>query len=158
MTLPHLASTLVCCFPPASRSNHHLPFHLAMVDPLPNHWYFFFGLLEPISVLAGTIYAVCFPERYNHELIPPAFVSASKIQSSLQTFGVLPQATRMALAQLASCYFLIMLNSALMFFALRKFLRGKDDVSLEKILRYLIIVLGAADCKSSLSRARSSAH
>lgn len=119
-------------------------------DPLPDHWYFFFGILEPISVLAGTIYAVGFPEKYNHELIPPAFVSASKIQSSLQTVGVLSQATRMALAQLASCYFLIMLNSALMFYALRRFLRGKDNVSLERILRYLIIVLGAADCKYSL--------
>jgi len=53
----------------------------------------------------------------------------------------------MALGQLGSCYFLIMLNSALMFYALRKFVRGKDNLALEKLVRYLIVVLGAADCK-----------
>lgn len=51
----------------------------------------------------------------------------------------------MALGQLGSCYFLIMLNSALIFYALRKYLRGKDDAVLEKVVRYLIVVLGAAD-------------
>ena len=44
-----------------------------------------------------------------------------------------------------------MLNSALMFYALRKFVRGKDNLALEKVVRYLIVVLGAADCKYSLS-------
>lgn len=52
----------------------------------------------------------------------------------------------MALGQLGSCYLLIMLNSALMFYALRKFLRRKgDEVVLERMVRYLIVVLGIAD-------------
>ncbi|SPO19855.1 uncharacterized protein UTRI_00252_B [Ustilago trichophora] len=115
------------------------------LDALPDHWYFFFGILEPISVLAGTYYALVLPERYNHELIPPAFFPASKLQSSLRQAGVLTDSTRMALGQLGSCYFLIMLNSALMFYALRKFLRGRQDEALERLVRYLIFVLGAAD-------------
>lgn len=60
---------------------------------------------------------------------------------------MLTDSTRMALGQLGSCYFLIMLNSALMFYALRKFLRGRQDEVLERLVRYLIFVLGAADCK-----------
>lgn len=51
----------------------------------------------------------------------------------------------MALGQLGSCYLLIMLNSALMFNALRKFLRGKDEMVLERLVRYLLVVLGVAD-------------
>ncbi|SNX81520.1 uncharacterized protein MEPE_00225 [Melanopsichium pennsylvanicum] len=115
------------------------------LDAFPDHWYFFFGVLEPISVLAGCFYAIILPERYNHELIPPAFIPASAVQSSLRTAGVLTDSTRMALGQLGSCYFLIMLNSALMFYALRKFLRFNNDEALERIMRYLIVVLGAAD-------------
>lgn len=111
--------------------------------------YLFFGILEPISVLAGAYYALVLPERYNHELIPPAFFPASTLQSSLRQAGVLTDATRMALGQLGSCYLLIMLNSALMFYALRKFLRGRNDEVLERLVRYLIVVLGVADCKSS---------
>ncbi len=110
--------------------------------------YYFFGVLEPLSVLAGSYYALVLPERYHHELIPPAFLSSSKLQSGLQNAGVLSDPARMALGQLGSCYFLIMLNSALMFYALRKWLRGTNDVALERILRYLFFVLGAADCKS----------
>lgn len=109
--------------------------------------YYFFGVLEPLSVLAGSYYALVLPERYHHELIPPAFLSSSKLQSGLQNAGVLSDSARMALGQLGSCYFLIMLNSALMFYALRKWLRGTNDVALERILRYLFFVLGAADCK-----------
>lgn len=109
--------------------------------------YYFFGILEPLSVLAGAYYAIILPERYNHELVPPAFISSSKLQSGLLQAGVLSESTRMALGQLGSCYFLIMLNSALMFYALREFVRGKDNLALEKVIRYLIVVLGAADCK-----------
>lgn len=108
--------------------------------------YFFFGVLEPISVLAGAYYALVLPERYNHELIPPSFLPASSVQSSLRQAGVLTDSARMALGQLGSCYLLIMLNSALMLFALRKFLRRKgDELVLEKLIRYLIVVLGVAD-------------
>lgn len=107
--------------------------------------YFFFGVLEPLSVLAGAYYALVLPERYNHELIPPAFLPASTLQSSLRQAGVLTDSTRMALGQLGSCYLLIMLNSALMFYALRKWLRGKNDEALERVVRYLIVVLGVAD-------------
>lgn len=108
--------------------------------------YFFFGVLEPISVLAGAYYALVLPERYNHELIPPSFLPASSVQSSLRQAGVLTDSTRMALGQLGSCYLLIMLNSTLMFFAFRKFLRRKgDEMVLEKLIRYLIVVLGVAD-------------
>ncbi|CBQ67608.1 conserved hypothetical protein [Sporisorium reilianum SRZ2] len=117
----------------------------ATLDALPDHWYMFFGVLEPLSVLAGAYYALALPERYNHELIPPAFFPASTLQGSLRQAGVLTDATRMALGQLGSCYLLIMLNSALMFYALRKFLRGKHDEVLERTVRYLIVVLGVAD-------------
>ncbi|ETS63469.1 hypothetical protein PaG_01754 [Moesziomyces aphidis] len=122
-----------------------MPPSTASLDPLPDHWYYFFGVLEPLSVLAGSYYALVLPERYHHELIPPAFLSSSKLQSGLQNAGVLSDPARMALGQLGSCYFLIMLNSALMFYALRKWLRGTNDVALERILRYLFFVLGAAD-------------
>lgn len=108
--------------------------------------YLFFGILEPISVLAGAYYALVLPERYNHELIPPAFIPASTLQSSLRQAGVLTDSTRMALGQLGSCYLLIMLNSALMFYALRKMMKAKEDAEkLERLVRYLIFVLGAAD-------------
>ena len=30
----------------------------------PLHWYIFFGILEPISVLAGVVYAVYFQEKW----------------------------------------------------------------------------------------------
>lgn len=53
----------------------------------------------------------------------------------------------MALGQLGSCYLLIMLNSALMFYAMRKHLRGKQDEVLERMVRWLIVVLGVADCE-----------
>lgn len=115
------------------------------VDPLPNHWYIFFGVLEPLSVLAGAFYAIIVPHRYSHELIPPSFLSSSKLQSGLLTAGILSDSTRMALGQLGSCYLLIMLNSALMFYALRKELRGKQDDKLENLLSWLLVVLGVAD-------------
>lgn len=44
-----------------------------------------------------------------------------------------------------------MLNSALMFYALRRFV--KSPAQLENILYYLFFVLGAADCKFRLARA-----
>ncbi|KAJ1030847.1 hypothetical protein NDA18_002076 [Ustilago nuda] len=116
------------------------------LDPLPDRWYYFFGVLEPISVLAGAYYALILPERYNDGLIPPSFLPESSAQSSLRQAGVLTNSTRMALGQLGSCYLLIMLNSALMLYALRKFLRRKgDEVVLERMVRYLIVVLGVAD-------------
>lgn len=95
-------------------------------------------------MLAGAVYAILLPERYNHELIPPAFFPASTLQNSLRQAGVLTDATRMALGQLGSCYFLIMLNSALMFYAIRKWTTGEAR---ERLVRYLIVVLGAADCE-----------
>ncbi|EST09835.1 hypothetical protein PSEUBRA_000224 [Kalmanozyma brasiliensis GHG001] len=112
-------------------------------EALPYHWYLFFGILEPLSVLAGAVYAILLPERYNHELIPPAFFPASTLQNSLRQAGVLTDATRMALGQLGSCYLLIMLNSALMFYALRRYVR--DQQTLETLIRWLIVVLGVAD-------------
>ena len=44
-------------------------------------------------------------------------------------------------------YFLIMLNSLLMFYSLRKFLGRKNPAALESILYYLFAVLGIADCE-----------
>ncbi|PWZ02806.1 hypothetical protein BCV70DRAFT_197068 [Testicularia cyperi] len=113
-------------------------------DPLPNHWYLFFGVLEPISVLAGTVYATLLPERYNHELIPPAFLSSSKLQSSLLNAGVLTDSTRMALAQLGSCYFLIMLNSAILFYTFKR-LQPSNPAVVQHLTSMLLVVLGAAD-------------
>lgn len=121
--------------------------HLSTSPYPPTSQYVFFGILEPLSVLAGAYYALILPERYNRELIPPAFFPASTLQNSLRQTGALTDASRMALGQLGSCYLLIMLNSALMFNALRKFLRGKDEMVLERLVRYLLVVLGVADCK-----------
>ena len=43
-----------------------------------------------------------------------------------------------------------------MFYALRKFVRGTvgDEEVLERVVRYLIVVLGAADCKYYTSKRR----
>lgn len=103
------------------------------VTPLPDHWYYFFGIIEPISVLAGAAYAIFFQENYHAELIPSALArltsSASPALGSTSTSSawsgfrsvwqtatqesigktlpqkiiVLDEATKMALAQLGSC-------------------------------------------------------
>lgn len=189
----------------------------AWASALPTPWYVFFGIVEPISVAAGCIYAVFFQEkcvalhvcgdgpagrrdggdwfmegrrgadsanclashkscarRYHAELIPVNYLlqsisnttpaagrgwrggaeggtrgtSAAARAAALTAFAkadTLGPPTRMALSQLGSCYFLIMLNSALMFFALRRFLPHAPATQ-ERILYYLFFVLGAADC------------
>ncbi|EPQ32253.1 uncharacterized protein PFL1_00450 [Pseudozyma flocculosa PF-1] len=115
-----------------------------MSDPLPFHWYFFFGILEPISVLAGAYYAIGLPERYHYELIPHAFLLPAQVQTLLKNATTLSDNARMALGQLGSCYSLIMLNSLLLFYAFRKHLSSQPAV-LEKMVYYLIAVLGIAD-------------
>jgi hypothetical protein len=35
----------------------------AVKTPFPLHWYIFFGILEPLSVLAGVVYAIFFQEK-----------------------------------------------------------------------------------------------
>lgn len=32
-------------------------------SPFPLHWYIFFGIFEPITVLAGVVYAIYFQEK-----------------------------------------------------------------------------------------------
>ena len=66
--------------------------------------------------------------------------------STAQSTDLLGPATRMALAQLGSCYFLIMLNSALMFYAIRKWF-SHSPRSQEHVLYHLFAVLGIADCE-----------
>ncbi|KDN45253.1 hypothetical protein K437DRAFT_247305 [Tilletiaria anomala UBC 951] len=120
------------------------PSKMTSVTPLPRHWYLFFGVIEPISVFAGCIYAIFFQEKFYLEQVPEAFAPPPYTRSIFGTPSVkLDAAVRMVLAQLGSCYFLIMLNSALVFYALRRFV--KDPVALENILYYLVFVLGAAD-------------
>ncbi|PWN54237.1 hypothetical protein IE53DRAFT_337431 [Violaceomyces palustris] len=114
-------------------------------DPLPFHWYAFFGILEPISVLAGSYYATFLPTKYYFELIPDPFLLSLKDASTPDHLEGISDNARMALGQLGSCYFLIMLNSALMFFAIRKFIRVSDPLATERVLRYLFVVLGVAD-------------
>ncbi|UZJ56802.1 hypothetical protein CBS101457_006122 [Exobasidium rhododendri] len=112
----------------------------------PLHWYVFFGILEPISVLAGVIYAIYFQENYYAELIPAGYLD--KIASSTVTGAArktsLTDPTRMALAQLGSCYFLIFLNSALMLFFIRRHF-SHSPISQERVLYAFFFVLGAAD-------------
>ncbi|KAN0066060.1 hypothetical protein ACQY0O_000153 [Thecaphora frezii] len=113
-------------------------------DPLPLHWYLFFGVLEPVSVLAGAYYALVLPQRYHYELVPPAFLLPAQVQALLKDSITLSDNARMALGQLGSCYLLIMLNSLFLFYAFRKHLSSHPAV-LEKMLYYLIAVLGIAD-------------
>ncbi len=95
-------------------------------------------------VLAGCIYSIFYQENFYLEQVPEAFAPPPYTRSLLGNAVVnIEPSVRMALAQLGSCYFLIMLNSALMFYALRRHVR--DAAALERILRYLFVVLGAAD-------------
>lgn len=48
-----------------------------VLDPMPLPWHVFFGIVEPISVAAGAIYAICFQANYNAELVPPAFLAGA---------------------------------------------------------------------------------
>jgi hypothetical protein len=138
--------------------------------PLPFHWYVFFGIVEPISVLAGCVYAIVFQENYYGELVPLGYLrKASALSATTATKGksswklgaqaakgaasaasaliklTTPDVpTQMALAQLGSCYFLIMLNSALMFYAIRRWF-SQSPAAQERVLYCLFFVLGAAD-------------
>jgi hypothetical protein len=131
---------------------------------LPLGWYVFFGIVEPISVLAGCVYATFYQSNYHNELIPKGYAqraiagiavegakksiwkagTAAKTVISTSTGGQLDAASRMALAQLGSCYFLIMLNSALMFYAIRRWF-SQQPVAQERVLYFLFTVLGLAD-------------
>lgn len=131
---------------------------------LPLGWYVFFGIVEPISVLAGCVYATFFQSNYHNELIPKGYAqkaiagvvvqgakksvfkagSAAKTAIITSTAGQLDAASQMALAQLGSCYFLIMLNSALMFYAIKRWF-SQQPVAQERVLYYLFTVLGVAD-------------
>lgn len=131
---------------------------------LPLGWYIFFGIVEPISVLAGCVYATFFQSNYHDELIPKGYAqraiagiavkgakksvwkagSVAKTVIATSTAGQLDSASQMALAQLGSCYFLIMLNSALMFYAIKRWF-SQQPVAQERVLYYLFTVLGLAD-------------
>lgn len=131
---------------------------------LPLGWYIFFGIVEPISVLAGCVYATFLQNNYHNELIPSGYAkraiagiavqgtkksiwkagSATKTMIATSTAGQLDSASRMALAQLGSCYFLIMLNSALMFYAIRRWF-SQQPVAQERVLYFFFTVLGLAD-------------
>lgn len=98
--------------------------------PLPDNWYYFFGILEPLTVLSGAVYAIIFQNNYHDELVPNAFVpsatsfaaavadvkrpffssvwpavqhKASHGMSNLVASSHLPAATSLALGQLGSC-------------------------------------------------------
>ncbi|KAK0563056.1 hypothetical protein OC861_005014 [Tilletia horrida] len=123
---------------------------MSLADPFPLPWYIFFGIVEPISVFAGATYALAFQQKYHYELVPPAFVvSKPKLLTKLVKTAqgsILPPLdapTSMGLSQLGSCYILIMLNSALMLYAFRTFI--KDPIALRKVLVYFFVVLGVAD-------------
>ncbi|CAD6974612.1 unnamed protein product, partial [Tilletia controversa] len=121
--------------------------------PFPLPWYIFFGIVEPVSVLAGATYALAFQQKYHFELVPPSFVVPkpnllAKIVKTAQpaATAILPALdapTAMGLSQLGSCYILIMLNSALMLYAFRTYI--KDLRALQNVLVYFFIVLGVAD-------------
>ncbi|KAE8243674.1 hypothetical protein A4X13_0g6992 [Tilletia indica] len=122
-------------------------------DPFPLPWYIFFGIVEPISVVAGATYALAFQQKYHYELVPPSFVVPKpnllgKIAKTAQptVTAVLPTLdapTSMGLSQLGSCYILILLNSSLMLYAFRTYI--KDRRALRNVLVYFFIVLGVAD-------------
>ncbi|KAK0529190.1 hypothetical protein OC834_003783 [Tilletia horrida] len=123
-----------------------------MSDPFPLPWYVFFGIVEPISVLAGATYALAFQKKYHYELVPPSFVVPkpkliSKVIKAAPSAAALMPAldapTSMGLSQLGSCYILIMLNSALMLYAFKRYI--KDHDALRNVLVYFFIVLGVAD-------------
>ncbi|CAD6900221.1 unnamed protein product [Tilletia controversa] len=97
--------------------------------PFPLPWYIFFGIVEPVSVLAGATYALAFQQKYHFELVPPSFVVPkpnllAKIVKTAQpaATAILPALdapTAMGLSQLGS--------------------------SLQNVLVYFFIVLGVAD-------------
>ncbi|KAL9940791.1 hypothetical protein V8E36_000279 [Tilletia maclaganii] len=121
------------------------------LSPLPLPWYIFFGVIEPLSVLAGATYALAFQHKSHYELVPPSFVLpkpslVSKFVKAGPPVAVqapLDAPTSMGLSQLGSCYILILLNSALMLYAFRTFI--KDTRALRQVLVYFFIVLGVAD-------------
>ncbi|PWN45896.1 hypothetical protein IE81DRAFT_284926 [Ceraceosorus guamensis] len=112
--------------------------------PLPDIWYYFFGIFEPLTVLSGAVYAIIYQNNYHDELVPNAFHKASHGISHLVASSHLPAATSLALGQLGSCYILIMLNSALMIHAFKAHF-SHEPKALEQVLRRFFIVLGVAD-------------
>lgn len=82
-------------------------------DPLPTFWYVFFGIVEPVSTLAGAYHAILKPTEFYHDLIPKDYKSTSGFISSvvgevtggLVGRGQIPDEAKMGLAQLGSCEF-----------------------------------------------------
>lgn len=101
----------------------------------------FFGILEPISVLSGAVYAIVFQEKYHTGLVPLAF--APLIQRP--TLAASWPAISMALGQLGSCYILAMLNSIISFRMINKHVQ--DHKTKEILIKHVMVVLGVADCE-----------
>ncbi|PWN25100.1 hypothetical protein BDZ90DRAFT_281701 [Jaminaea rosea] len=128
---------------------------MSQLTPLPAPWYIFFGLLEPVSTLAGAYFALLDTDGFYRDLIP------LEMKGSAAAFvkGVVGEATggallsgkpsdeaRMGLAQLGSCYLLLALVSLFLFSTLRSFSPNSLPRStMELIIRNYLAALAIAD-------------
>ncbi|CAO1631213.1 unnamed protein product [Sympodiomycopsis kandeliae] len=128
----------------------------AQLNPLPTRWYVFFGIVEPLSTLAGAYHAILNSNEFYHELVPTYFKSssgqlrnaASDITGGMIAKGQIPEETKMGLAQLGSCYLLLAMLSAFMFPTVRKHLlqsKQPNPAAAEKIISATLLALGIAD-------------
>lgn len=109
LSLPFTSSLLLLSIPSSSQFSSPI---MSQLTPLPAPWYIFFGLLEPVSTLAGAYFALLDTDGFYRDLIP------LEMKGSAAAFvkGVVGEATggallsgkpsdeaRMGLAQLGSC-------------------------------------------------------
>ncbi|CAO1622780.1 unnamed protein product [Parajaminaea phylloscopi] len=112
---------------------------MTTLDPLPTAWYLFFGIAEPVSTVAGAVYALGNTDVFYNELIPAAFKGTLRSISMSRP----SEEARMAIAQLGSCYLLLALLSLFFFHNIRRL--PLATAHRETLISSVLLALGIAD-------------